>query len=72
MWLYDVDKIIALKVWIVNKLHVHHMNEVDEIMVLEMYMCYIYDSMTLCIVVFVHHIIYVACALCERKMMASS
>jgi hypothetical protein len=24
-----------------------------------------------CIVVFVHHIIYVACALCERKMMAS-
>jgi hypothetical protein len=31
MWLYDVDKIIALKVWIMNELHVHHMNEVNEI-----------------------------------------
>jgi len=43
--------IIALKVWIVNKLHVHHMNEVDEIMVLEMYVCYIWlhDIMYSCI-----------------------
>jgi hypothetical protein len=71
MWLYDVDKIITLKVWIVNKLHVHHKNEVNEIMVLEMYVLYD-DFIRLCIVVFVHHILYVACAPCERKMMASS
>jgi hypothetical protein len=71
MWLYDVDKIITLKVWIVHELHVHHMNEVNEIMVLEMYVLYD-DFMRLCIVVFVHHIVCVAYAPCERKMMASS
>jgi hypothetical protein len=43
--------ITALKVWIVNKLHVHHMNEVDAIMVLKMYVCYIWfhDIMYSCI-----------------------
>jgi len=30
------------------------------------------DFMRFGIVVFVHHIVYVACAPCERKMMASS
>jgi hypothetical protein len=63
---------------------VHHMKEIDGIMVLEMYItklmklwfskciCVIYDFMRLCIVVFVHHIVYVACALCEHRMMVSS
>jgi hypothetical protein len=43
--------IMALKVWIVNRLHVYHMNEINEIMVHEMYMWYIWfhDIMYSCI-----------------------